>query len=77
MWREALRVRTDPRYSQMRDRLRALAAAWRTYRNERETQQVLRRMTDVELRFWAVDWPKAQDELRRRGLPVPQGVTHA
>ena len=77
MRREALTVGIDPHNSQMRDRLRALAEAWRTYRHERETQQVLRRMTDVELRFWSVDWPKAQDEMRRRGLPVPGEVTSA
>ena len=89
MLREALTVGTDPHNSQMRDRLRALAAAWRTYREQRELQTVrsvkraqerrIRAMSDDELISCAAQWGGAMcwPEMRRRGLPVPQGVTHA
>ena len=84
MGREALRVRTDPRYSQlMRDWIDAIRAAWWAFwgireaspaeRRGREQLERIRAMSNEEL----ITCARQQGghvvwpELRRRGLPLP------
>ncbi len=90
MAEEVFMVRADPRYSQMRAHIHALAMAWRTYwsvlalqardRDRAASQRArLRAMTDKELIHASIQWGGAvtYPELRRRGLPLPQGASHA
>lgn len=51
MWREALRVRTDPRYSQMRDLIDAIRAGWWAYWDIRRERRATTAQTRLELRL--------------------------
>lgn len=73
----------------MRDLIGAVRAGWNAYLDLRATriasrrwkaqQRRIRAMTDDELITCAAQWGGSVcfPEMQRRGLPVPQGVTHA
>lgn len=82
---EGLRVRNDPRNSQMKDWIKAIRAAWWAFWDIREAslaerrgriqQERIRRLSDEELLQLAAQWGSSVvwPELRRRGLPLPGG----